>query len=59
MRLESSENELSDMIAGVKGMLQSREKALEQVAQSHKLLQEESIIKQSELEVNQCLGVGM
>ena len=49
--LETSEVELSVMIAEVKQILQSREKALSKVEESHKVLQNEQIMKQSELEV--------
>jgi citron Rho-interacting kinase len=48
--LETSEVELSSMIAEVKQILQSREEALSKVEESHKVLQEDRIMKQSELE---------
>ena len=49
--LETSEAELSVMISEVRQILKSREETLSKVEESHRVLQQEQVIKQSELEV--------
>lgn len=48
--LETSEAELSAMISEVRQVLKSREETLSKVEESHRVLQQEQVIKQSELE---------
>lgn len=48
--LETSEAELSAMISEVSQVLKSREETLSKVEESHRVLQQEQVIKQSELE---------
>ena len=50
--LETSEAELSAMISEVRQILKSRENTLSKVEESHRVLQQEQVIKQSELEVS-------